>query len=149
MLEDALKTHLLSKTQITDVVVDRVWYGDIPPEKDALPDVTFEIVRGKHAPTVNGDAIDLQTPIVAFTCRSLVEPTPCIELAALVRRSLLEFATGATVVTTYSGSVDVESCDILGEEDDQTLLKDGSEKVVYERMILARIGYRYSTAAVT
>lgn len=157
MLEDAIKTHLLSKAAITDGtgvsdfdgVGTRIWYGDIPPKINALPDVTFEIVSGDHEATLTGDAADLQFPSYVFTARSITEPTPCIKLADLIRRALHELRNGATVTTTYSGSVDIESVEILGETDDTESLKDGSEKVVYERLIVARVGYRHSIDSVS
>lgn len=146
MLELGLKTFLASKNSISAIVGSRIWWSAPDPQTANLPDLTFDALTNFNS-THDGEGEDLQFPVVTVECRTL-EPTPCITLADLVRRSLRELSSGATVSTTV-GDVVFEQCEILAQGDDQaTYQVDGTERTVYSRFVTCRLGFRFSTASV-
>jgi hypothetical protein len=148
MPELALKTHLLSKTDISSVVGTRVDVGDVDPSRDGLPDVLFRLNTLDNEETFGGDAEDLQFPIYEFDARSS-KPSECYTLADNVRRALRELATGATITTTL-GDVVIDQLQILGVEDQtSTFEANGKSRIVYTRTILVQVGFRQSVAAIS
>jgi len=146
-LELALKAHLASKSQITAIVEQRIWWNAPDPQTAELPDITFELSTA-HQPTHDGNGEDLQFSIVTFHARSL-EPSPCITINDLVRRACRDLALGATV-STASGDVEIEQLCQLATDDDQANYKaDGTERTVYRRSFVCRVGFRHSTEALT
>ena len=147
-LELALRTHLLSKTPITDIVGQRVAFGAIEPSADKLPDVLFAQLDASFTSTLDGDGEDLQFPFFEFACRSF-DPTDVMTLANLIRRSLRELATGATI-TTSLGDVVIEQLVISGEEDQATAFEgQGLARLLHSRSIVVQVGYRFAVAAVS
>lgn len=147
-LELALRTHLLSKTSITDIVGTRVVFGDIEPSADALPDVLFRKFDGSFASTLDSAAEDLQFPFFEFECRS-TKPSETVTLAALVRRALRELMTGATI-TTSVGDVVIEQLLVSGEEDQATNYEgNGLSQLIHSRSVVVQVGYRFAVSAVS
>ena len=73
-------------------------------------------------------------------------------LANLIRRALLELETGASIVTTNVGTVEIDAVDILdgGTDSPPVVLVEEDQTIeVLRRSVLAQIAFRYSTAAVT
>lgn len=147
-LELALRTHLLSKTSITDIVGTRVAFGNIEPSADALPGLLFRKLDGSFASTLDGDGEDLQFPFFEFECRS-TKPSETVTLAALVRRALRELMTGATISTSV-GNVDIAQLLISGEEDQATDYEgNGLSELIHSRSIVVQVGYRFAVSAVS
>ena len=150
-LEIALRTHLLSKTSITSLVSQRVVFGDVRESVEALPHIAFRVDDSDWSGTMDGVAIDLQFPVIEFEVRA--ESAGNLEtLANLIRRALLELETGASIVTSNVGTVEIDAVDILdgGTDSPPVVLVEEDQTIeVLRRSVLAQIAFRYSTAAVT
>ena len=150
-LEIALRTHLLSKTSITALVSQRVVFGDIRESVEALPHIAFKADDSDWMSTLDGTAVDLQYPIYEFEVRA-EEPGNLETLANLIRRALVELETGASIVTTNVGTVEIEEVEILDGGSDSPpvkLVEDDNTIEVLRRSVLAQIGFKYSVAAVS
>lgn len=147
MLELALQAHLISKTQITAIAGERIWWQGPDPQNAELPDVSFTLDT-PHKATHDGNAEDLQFSVVTFEARTL-EPSPCITLAGLIRRALRELKNGATVSTSAGDVVVEQLCPIAVDDHTTHYRADGTERTVYTRTFICRVGYRHSNATVT
>ena len=105
MLEQALRTFLLTFAAITAQVSTRILVGEKKfADQGDLPAITIE---GHHhlkpLATVDGGVVDLQFPLFDVVVHSVLFETS-IAIGELVRRALLNLANGGVVAITVDGS---------------------------------------------
>ena len=145
-LETALHAHLVSKTEITAIVSNRVLFGDVEPSREALPQIVYKVHDNDALETLDGTLVDLQFPVVEFEIRS-DDPADIDTVSDLVRRALLELSSGATI-----GAETVEELSMIdtGTDEETVVLRNDDDTVeVLRRTLIAQIGYRYDISAVT
>lgn len=142
-LEKALQTHLAADAGVS-AITSSIWFGNVAPQRETLPDILFRLADGPIDETFDGNGEDLQFLFYEFEARSW-KPTQQIELAEAVRVALRSIRTGATIVTT-DGNVTVEQVSLFGYADDDSEFEDGGKaRTLYSRTVLANIGHRIST----
>ncbi len=158
MLEQALRTYLLTVAPITALVADRIHVGDQAfGTLDDLPAITLEAAHvvklsgseGGRLEQLDGVAVGLQFPMYDIVCHGPLWETS-IPLAALVRRALQALSLGGTIAITVAGvaeNVVIEQVDLLAEwdENEEHLGHGNTNK---PRALRYRIGWRESVASV-
>ena len=145
-LETAIHAHLISKTEITAIVSNRVLFGDVEPSREQLPQIVYQIHDNDSVSTLDGTPVDLHWPILEVEIRS-DDPADIDTVSDLVRRSLIELETGATI-----GAETIEELSLIdaGTDEATVVIREDDDTVeVLRRTILARVGYRYDVSAVT
>lgn len=151
MLEQALRTFLLTFNAITAEVVARIHVGAVKfGDSGDLPAITIE---GHHhlnpLQTLDGGAVDLQFPLFDVVTHALLFETS-IALGELVRRALLNLADGDDIVIDVNGvsqTVQIEqltfACDPYCDNEEHI----GHGQTDKPRVITIQVGWRQNVTA--
>lgn len=149
MLQQALRTYLLSKAAITTIVAQRIHVGDfVPANKTDIPAIGIEQVPTPRTQQLDGEECDLQFPVFEIVSKALLY-TSSGALCTLVRRALHSLRLGGTVVITVDGApqnVVIEQVDVLGDwQDDEEDYGHGF--TIKPWVLKIRVGWRENVTA--
>lgn len=150
-IESALESHLLTKTEITDLIQTagqppRLHQGTLPKSSN-VPAITWQKEEGGHLPELGAPltAGDLMFPVFSFSAKAVLT-ADVTTLSDLIRRTFIELSTGGTV--DGFRILSSEYIDTFDDKDELIRLS-GSDKSVRSRTVLFSFGFRPNNAAVT
>jgi hypothetical protein len=144
MLEQALRTYLLSKTAIAALIGARAHVGDFVPGKDDMPALGIESLESASQQCLDGTPCDLQFPLFRIVAKGQLY-TDSDKLIRLVRAAFLAVPLGMTVNTTVDGApitVTIEQVDLLGEPSNDPEEDYGHGFTIKPRVLKIRVGWR-------
>ncbi|MHC4877575.1 MAG: hypothetical protein ACYTGL_13850 [Planctomycetota bacterium] len=151
MIEAALRTHILSKTDITDVIGQRCEFGRLSPELLGLPHVIYAKNDDNHDQTLEGTQNALAFAMFTLEVRA-VDSLQIPTISELLVRTLSEIETGATVSVPSVGDVTITEVALLDDGTDEEpveISREGSTQQVHIRSLICEVGYRRNVSPVS
>lgn len=148
MLEQALRTYLLSKTPITALVKDRIHVGDfVPLKKEDMPSIGIETDPQERDQNIDGTAVSMQFPHFDIVVKALQFSTS-LAIGDLIAKAFRGIALGASIaVTGAADPVLITQVDILGQWNDKEE-ESGHALTVKPRVIKIRVGWLEDTSTI-
>ena len=145
MLENALRTFLLSKTAIAALIGTKVQVGDFVPLKpEDMPVIGIESDEIPSQQSLDGTACDLQFPVYRIVGRDRLYLNS-ERAIRLVRQAFLGVPLGMSVTIMDNGApvtVKIEQVDLLSEPYNGDEEDYGHGFTIKPRILKIRVGWR-------
>lgn len=145
MLEQALRTFLLSKTAITALIGTRCHVGDfVVGAATDIPALGIESENAVSSSYLDGNPVSLQFPIFRIVAKGALY-TDSDKLLRLVQAAFRGIPLGMSVTTTVDGAtatVTIEQVDLLTEPANDPEEDYGHGFTIKPRVIKIRVGWR-------